>query len=694
MGICTKYLLKKDLIVIVNEDLLNESEKKFKSLSQELIQDMTPKKEEEQEIKEYEISITERRKMEENLGMNEDLFRDFFDNAAIGFHIFGPDRIITGMNKYELNLLGYSLEEIVDKKTWSDLIIPENRHQFEKHWNEILDKKPVKNLEYTLIHKDGHFIDVLLNASPRFDERGNLINTRGSVIDITRRRKMEQALRISEYDLRERVKELNCLFGISQLVEKSEGSFEEIIRGTLELIPSAWQFPEITCARISLHEQEFKTKNFKETSWKQKANIKRRDEIIGTIEVYYLKDKLIFDEGSFLKEKRNLINAFAEILGRYFERKMAEQKSKESEQKFRNFTSQSLMGIGVVQDGLIKYANETLAEIIGYSTKEMMNWSENEFKKLFHPESVEFAMEQAKKKQLGEEDVVRNYQLRIITKTGDVKWIENYSQSTLYEGKFADLVSWIDITDRREAEEKLLESETRYRDAFDRTTFYKDLLTHDMNNILQVIMLTLEISSLDENISKELKESLKSIKNQVLRGSKLVSNVHKLSQLEESQKALQNIDIYNTLEASLNFLKNSFKMKKINLKVDTPRKNYLVKANNILRDIFENILINAVIYNENSTVEILIRFSTEQKEGINYIKVEFMDNGRGIPDAIKKIIFHKGFLEEKQSKGMGIGLTLVKKAIENYNGQIWVEDKIAGDYTEGSNFIIMIPEAV
>ncbi len=139
MGICTKYLLKKDLIVIVNEDLLNESEKKFKSLSQELIQDMTPKKEEEQEIKEYEISITERRKMEENLGMNEDLFRDFFDNAAIGFHIFGPDRIITGMNKYELNLLGYSLEEIVDKKTWSDLIIPENRHQFEKHWNEIQD---------------------------------------------------------------------------------------------------------------------------------------------------------------------------------------------------------------------------------------------------------------------------------------------------------------------------------------------------------------------------------------------------------------------------------------------------------------------------------------------------------------------------------------------------------------------------
>jgi PAS domain S-box-containing protein len=501
------------------------------------------------------------------------------------------------------------------------------------------------------------------------------------------------------------------------------------------------------------------------------------------------------------------------------ERKLIEKKLMESEDKFRNIAEQSLMGIGVVQDGLIKYANETLAKIIGYSTKEMMNWPENEFKKLFHPESVEFVMEQAKKKQLGEEDVVRNYQFRIIMKTGNVKWIENYSQSTPYEGKFADLVSWIDITDRRkaeallkesehnlkervkeltclygisdlaenpdtstgeliqgvlglippawqfpditcaritlnnveyktenfkitewklsssvnvrekvleievyyledkpfleeerslikdignrlkgyinnkEAEQKLKESEQNYREAFGRTTFYKDLITHDMNNILQVIQLTLEISSLDKNISLDLKESLESIKNQVIRGSKLISNVQKLSQLEESQKHLKNVVIYDVLKVSLNFLKKSFTLKKINVKVDTPRKNYLVKANNILREVFENILINAVKYNENSTVEILIRFSEEQKEEINYIKVEFMDNGRGIPDSIKKVIFHKGFLEEKKSEGMGIGLTLVKKAIETYNGQIWVEDRITGDYSKGSNFILIIPKA-
>ncbi len=119
----------------------------------------------------------------------------------------------------------------------------------------------------------------------------------------------------------------------------------------------------------------------------------------------------------------------------------------------------------------------------------------------------------------------------------------------------------------------------------------------------------------------------------------------------------------------------------------------MVKANNIIREVYENILINAVKYNENSIVEILIRFSENQKDENNFIKIEFMDNGRGIPDSIKKIIFHKGFLKEKQSKGMGFGLTLVKKAIETYNGQLWVEDRINGDHSKGSNFIIMIPEA-
>ncbi len=136
--------------------------------------------------------------MERKLQESEERFKDFFRNAAVGFHIFGSDRIITDMNNTELALFGYDRDDIIGKKKWSDLIIPEQKLLFEEHWKELLTVHEVRNLEYTVLHKDGHPIDVLLNASARFDKAGNLINTRGSVIDITEKKKAEAELIESE----------------------------------------------------------------------------------------------------------------------------------------------------------------------------------------------------------------------------------------------------------------------------------------------------------------------------------------------------------------------------------------------------------------------------------------------------------------------------------------------------------------
>ncbi|MBW7991256.1 MAG: PAS domain S-box protein [Planctomycetes bacterium] len=152
------------------------------------------KKEEEWNI----IKSSEHKKAEDELRDSEERFRDFFENVPIGFHIFGPDRTITRINEVELAMIGYVRDEIVGKKTWADLIIPEQRNKFEKHWHDIITKGKVQNLEYTLIHKDGRHVNVILNASSRFDKDGNLINTRGSVQDITERKKAEGELRTSE----------------------------------------------------------------------------------------------------------------------------------------------------------------------------------------------------------------------------------------------------------------------------------------------------------------------------------------------------------------------------------------------------------------------------------------------------------------------------------------------------------------
>jgi hypothetical protein len=136
------------------------------------------------------------------------------------------------------------------------------------------------------------------------------------------RKRLEGELEKCTRDLRERIKELNLLLGISKLIEERDFSLEELLQGSVDLIPSAYYYPEITCARIIFKGKEFRTENFRETPWKQTSEIRVHGKIIGTIDVFYLEAKQKRDEGPFLREERELINAVAERLGRIIERKL------------------------------------------------------------------------------------------------------------------------------------------------------------------------------------------------------------------------------------------------------------------------------------------------------------------------------------------------------------------------------------
>jgi len=148
--------------------------------------------------------------------------------------------------------------------------------------------------------------------------------------EIHDRKQAEEALQKKTHDLGERVKELNCLYYISSLREKPDIPLEDIIQDVVNVIPSSWQYPEITCSRIILEDKEYKTTNFRETEWKQANDIIVHGEKAGTLEVYYFEEKPEVDEGPFLKEERDLINAVTERLGRIIERIQVEEQIKSS----------------------------------------------------------------------------------------------------------------------------------------------------------------------------------------------------------------------------------------------------------------------------------------------------------------------------------------------------------------------------
>jgi len=133
------------------------------------------------------------------------------------------------------------------------------------------------------------------------------------------------SIREADRDLVERVKELNCLYGFSRMQETRGVSLEQILQGLVELIPPAWQYPEVTCARVKLRNRQFTTKDFRETEWKQSEAVHVKGKRFGTLEVFYLESRPECDEGPFLREERSLLHALAERLGRIIEHRLAEE---------------------------------------------------------------------------------------------------------------------------------------------------------------------------------------------------------------------------------------------------------------------------------------------------------------------------------------------------------------------------------
>lgn len=172
------------------------------------------------------------------------------------------------------------------------------------------------------------------------------------------------------HKLSERVKELNCLYAISELVEKSHISVEEMLQKAVNIIPASWQYPEIACARIILDDREFKTKRFRKTRWKQSSHITAHGKRIGVVEVCYPKKMPLRDEGPFLKEERSLLDALAGRLGRVVARIRSEAGLRHSEQNLAT-TINSIGDAVIATDGagLVTRMNPIAEALTGWPLK-------------------------------------------------------------------------------------------------------------------------------------------------------------------------------------------------------------------------------------------------------------------------------------------------------------------------------------
>ena len=135
---------------------------------------------------------------------------------------------------------------------------------------------------------------------------------------------------------RERIKELTCLYRVSQVIEQHGENLSEIFQEIADLLPGSWQFPDIASGRVAYGPKQFVSLGFATSPENQSAEIVIGDKTVGVVEVHYREHRPEIDEGPFLHEERMLINAIAERLGRVIDRILTQQQLSVERQSLHN----------------------------------------------------------------------------------------------------------------------------------------------------------------------------------------------------------------------------------------------------------------------------------------------------------------------------------------------------------------------
>jgi len=396
--------------------------------------------------------ITDKKRREQELEESEERF-DILGKQIFSVIIIQDNHIKYG-NKHFRDVFGYSNTQIrnLNLTEFVKRIHPNDRQLVLDHLIKIQTIEPAngENFQFRIYNKNN---ELIWNAA-----YSNKIKYQGkdaeliTLIDITDQRKGEIALKKSEKQKTLMLNSISEHFIFQDLghniiyankaAADSLSLPKEILIG--KKCYELWNTLNEPCPECPL-EKAIKTGKVEDSEMKTPDG------------------RYWFVRGFPVRDDNENLIGLVEITNDITDTKKAEKALKDSEQKFRIITEQSFMGIAIVQDLEIKYANKRFAEIIGYDLEEILNWKKGKYYELVHPDDAKRVIPIFEKKYRGEIGAIGNMQFRIISNQDNIVWVEIFSKTIPYRGEKADLVSIIDITNQKEAERKLKESEEKFR---------------------------------------------------------------------------------------------------------------------------------------------------------------------------------------------------------------------------------------
>ncbi len=605
----------------------------------------------------------------------QDRFRRLVDTTGALVVGVDPQGRITLFNRRCEEVTGYSEEEVLGKNI-VELLIPadESQELMVRFQNLVNGISPAYSPQVHWLTKSGEKRLMRWNNTFITDEEGNVEEIFGIGIDITAEKEMETALEKADakyHDLIEKSLEGLIIFSVNPPQIMFSNPVATDISGYSQQELANLSSTDIISFLLPNDQEGFKERIERILQGgkpvPREFQIIRKDGKIAWIRA--------FGSRSEYEGEPALQLTFIDIT----DWKEAQLALEESEAQFRSLFASVPVGIfRTTPNGQIHDANPALVEMLGYEkADELLKRKASEF--YVHAEERQHWESLVKK-----EEVVRAFEAQFQQRNGEVIWVELNARAIrdandevyCYEGTLED------ITERKQAEIKL-------HSAHQRAEFLVDLMAHDLNNINQGIMLTLELIESDEQLPNHVREGLQASLDQVERSAELISNVKRFQSLESEPRRLSTRDLSPPFHAAVRAVERAFPNKQVFLSTNIQDQKYWVHGDGFLTELFFNILHNAVKMDRNPLVKIEVHASDEETDG--FVKVEVQDQGPGVADTEKKRIFNRYPNGMEGVRGSGIGLTLVQRILQRYGGQIWVEDRIAGNHSQGANFVVRMP---
>lgn len=333
---------------------------------------------------------------------------------------------------------------------------------------------------------------------------------------------------------------------------------------------------------------------------------------------------------------------------------------------------QSFQGTAIVRLNPLQIlqADSVLASYLDMTVEELLDLSLDDLARLIDPDDLPRLLDRGGRIIRGEAPLSSPLLIRVLTNRGHSRSLELFGRRIDYEGRDAVRVIFIDVTERVQAQ-RLLESER------DRAMLYMDLMSHNVRNLLQVILgcaNVLEHCAKDE----EAKDMIEQILECVRRCEFLIAKVRATETLATTQ--LEPCDAMPVLNRCLSKVENLDP--NLQICVATEVNNAVVHADAFIELLMVNILENALTHNSNKEKRLWV--SVTRDDG-GYL-FSFSDNGRGLSDSAKKTLF------DLSRRYGGVSLHQCRQIVDKYGGKISVKDRINGKPHEGANFLVWLPE--